>query len=68
MDLNAWVKHKYLGRYDEISAEDKKYFHPTLIERGARATTPRLAQAEWAPMAQEAPPPVTSLGSADRVR
>jgi len=38
MDLNAWVKHKYLARYDEISPEDKKYFHPTLIERGARAT------------------------------
>jgi RIO-like serine/threonine protein kinase len=36
IDLNAWVKHKYFGRYEEISTEDAKYFHPTLIERWAR--------------------------------
>jgi predicted Ser/Thr protein kinase len=36
IDLNAWVKHKYLGRYDEISADDAKYFSPTLVERSAR--------------------------------
>jgi len=36
IDLNAWIKHKYLARYDEISDEDAKYFDPTLIERVAR--------------------------------
>jgi predicted Ser/Thr protein kinase len=36
IDLNAWVKHKYLARYDEISDEDARYFDPTLVERVAR--------------------------------
>ncbi|MGI9341418.1 MAG: hypothetical protein ACR2QV_01120 [Gammaproteobacteria bacterium] len=36
IDLNAWIKHKYLARYDEISDEDAKFFDPTLIERVAR--------------------------------
>ena len=36
IDLNAWVKHKYLGRYEDISADDAQYFKPTLVERGAR--------------------------------
>lgn len=36
IDLNAWVKHKYLARYDAISAEDRQYYDPTLVERIAR--------------------------------
>jgi len=36
IDLNAWVKHKYLGRYDEISTADAQYFRPTLVEYWAR--------------------------------
>lgn len=36
IDLNAWVKHKYLARYDEISDDDAEFFDPTLIERVAR--------------------------------
>lgn len=36
IDLNAWVKHKYLGRYSDIAADDKQYFRPTLVERSAR--------------------------------
>ncbi len=36
IDLNAWIKHKYLGRYDEITADDAQYFRPTFVERGAR--------------------------------
>lgn len=36
IDLNAWIKHKYLGRYDEISADDEQYFQPTFVERCAR--------------------------------
>jgi len=36
IDLNAWVKHKYLGRYDEISGTDAPYFQPTFIERAVR--------------------------------
>jgi len=36
VDLNAWIKHKYLGRYDRISGADAPYYRPTLIERIAR--------------------------------
>jgi serine/threonine protein kinase len=36
IDLNAWIKHKYLGRYDDISADDAQYFRPTFVERWAR--------------------------------
>ena len=36
IDLNAWIKHKYLGRYDEISSEDLPYYQPTVIERVVR--------------------------------
>lgn len=36
IDLNAWIKHKYLGRYSEISVEDMPFFRPTLVERLAR--------------------------------
>jgi len=33
IDLNAWIKHKYLGRYDEISSSDAPYYRPTFVER-----------------------------------
>jgi predicted Ser/Thr protein kinase len=36
IDLNAWVKHKYLGRYDEVAAEDAIHYAPTVIERFVR--------------------------------
>ena len=36
IDLNAWIKHKYLGRYDEISSADVPYYQPTSIERTVR--------------------------------
>jgi predicted Ser/Thr protein kinase len=36
IDMNAWIKHKYLGRYDEISSADVPYYQPTFIERVAR--------------------------------
>ncbi len=36
MDLNAWVKLKYRRRYDLIPAEDRGYYHPTMIESVAR--------------------------------
>jgi len=36
IDLNAWIKHKYLGQYDEISSADAPYYQPTLIERTVR--------------------------------
>ena len=36
IDLNAWVKHKYLGRYDEISDTDVSLYQPTVIESVAR--------------------------------
>ena len=50
IDLNAWIKHKYLGRYDEIAAEDAPYFRPTLVERGARVvrrTWRRVTGRRW---------------------
>ncbi|MBT8444152.1 MAG: hypothetical protein HKN81_02785 [Gammaproteobacteria bacterium] len=36
IDLNAWVKHKYLARYEELTAADAVYYNPTLVERVAR--------------------------------
>ncbi len=36
IDLNAWIKHKYLGRYDEISSTDAPYYHSTRIEKVVR--------------------------------
>lgn len=36
IDMNAWTKHKYLGRYDEISSADASHYRPTIFERTAR--------------------------------
>jgi len=36
-DYNAWIKHKYQGRMDAISAEDLGYYRPMRLERIARA-------------------------------
>ena len=36
IDLNAWVKHKYLARYDQVSAADARYYRPTVVERFVR--------------------------------
>ena len=36
IDLNAWVKHKYLARYDHVSDEDARYYNPTVVERIVR--------------------------------
>lgn len=35
-DYNAWVKHKYKRRVDQISEEDRCYYHRTGIEHLAR--------------------------------
>ena len=35
-DLNAWIKHKYARKYQDISPEDAKYYRPLRIERLAR--------------------------------
>jgi RIO-like serine/threonine protein kinase len=37
-DLNAWIKLKYRKRMSEISAEDRIYYHRTLIETALRET------------------------------
>lgn len=34
-DWNAWIKHKYQGRMDEISEEDLPYYNRTWYEKGA---------------------------------
>ena len=36
IDLNAWIKHKYLGRYNDVNATDAEIFAPTIAERVAR--------------------------------
>jgi predicted Ser/Thr protein kinase len=36
LDLNAWVKHKYHGRYSEASDEDRKLLDYSLLERVVR--------------------------------
>lgn len=33
IDLNAWSKHKYLGQYDAMSADDRALYRPTAVER-----------------------------------
>lgn len=35
-DFNAWIKHKYDRKFEDISAEDAKYHRPLRIERIAR--------------------------------
>jgi predicted Ser/Thr protein kinase len=37
-DLNAWIKLKYRNRLGEMTAEDRKYYRLTLVERIARWT------------------------------
>ena len=44
-DYNAWIKHKYQGRIDDISPEDAKYYRPMkleLIARGIRRLWQKL--------------------------
>lgn len=36
VDLNAWIKHKYLAQYDRITEADARYYDPTGVERIAR--------------------------------
>lgn len=36
-DFNAWAKLKYDGRFEEMTAADRVYYHRTRIERLARA-------------------------------
>jgi len=36
-DYNAWIKHKYLGRVDDIAPEDAEYYRPMKLERIARS-------------------------------
>ena len=36
LDLNAWVKHKYQGRFEDVSGEDQALYRDSAIERLAR--------------------------------
>lgn len=36
IDFNAWVKHKYRGRYETISEQDRCYYNPTMVEKVSR--------------------------------
>ncbi len=44
LDLNAWVKHKYEGRYEDASAEDRALLRYSLIERWLRNRRQRRRQ------------------------
>lgn len=35
-DLNAWIKLKYGKKYQDISEEDKEYYHRTMVEKISR--------------------------------
>ena len=35
-DYNAWVKVKYRNDYDAISAQDRQWYRPTIVENGFR--------------------------------
>jgi hypothetical protein len=34
-DYNAWIKHKYMGRLQAVSPQDRQYYRRTWIERAA---------------------------------
>ena len=36
-DYNAWLKHKYQRRFEDMTAQDAKYYRPQLIDRVASA-------------------------------
>lgn len=36
MDFNAWIKLKYRRRFDLVTADDRVYYQPTVIEGAAR--------------------------------
>lgn len=42
LDLNAWVKHKYHGRFEGLSPEDQEIFKDSRIERVLRWRRQRL--------------------------
>jgi RIO-like serine/threonine protein kinase len=33
LDLNAWVKHKYQGRFEDVSEADRELYHDSRLER-----------------------------------
>ncbi len=40
LDLNAWVKHKYYGRYQDASEQDRVYLNYSLVEKWLRRFRP----------------------------
>lgn len=50
LDMNAWIKHKYHGRFADIVANDRPYYRPTVVERLIRPTQKiwrRLTGRQW---------------------
>jgi len=35
-DFNAWIKLKYEGKYENLSDEDREYYHRTVVEKVSR--------------------------------
>lgn len=44
LDLNAWVKHKYAGRYEDASEQDRALLNYSFIERWLRGRRQRRRQ------------------------
>ena len=40
LDLNAWVKHKYHGRYEDVAENDRQYLNYGRLERILRSFRP----------------------------
>jgi len=40
LDLNAWVKHKYHGRYQDVAQQDQKYLNYSRLEKFLRSFRP----------------------------
>ena len=40
LDLNAWVKHKYHGRYQDVAEDDQKYLNYSWLEKILRSYRP----------------------------
>ncbi len=56
-DNNAWIKHKYRGRFTAISDDDRRFFRPTLLERASRALRNLRGEPEYVPLH---PPTISS--------
>ena len=53
LDINAWVKHKYLGNYSNASPEDKQLLHYSRLEILVRKLSRRPMEKVFGPSSEE---------------